>query len=107
MATATHTQNEILWSLSPAKKHTRERIYSGREETVLVTATILNPIPPTGAVTVQLLRNGVLAPDGVLQKQDAVTSRTWFLQGVKTLDLVTRNQVYCSGSYAISVLISD
>jgi hypothetical protein len=32
----------------------------------------LNPIPPTGAVTVQLLRNGVAAPDGVLQKLDAV-----------------------------------
>jgi len=91
MATATHTQNEIQRSLSPAQKHVRERIYSGQEETVMVTVTILNPIPPTGAVTVQLLRNGVPAPDGVLQKLFAVTSRTWFLRGVKTLDLVTRH----------------
>jgi len=26
---------------------------------------------------------------------------------VKTLDLVTRDRIYCSGSYAISVLIPD
>lgn len=73
----------------------------------MVTVTILNPTPPTGAVTVQLLRNGAAAPDGVLQKLDAATSRTWFLSGVRTLDLVTRNRIYCSGSYAVSVVISD
>jgi hypothetical protein len=73
----------------------------------MVTVTILNPIPPAGAVTVQLLRNGALAPDGVLQKLDAVTSRTWFLRSVKTLDLITRDRVYCSGGYAISVLIPE
>jgi hypothetical protein len=105
MATATHTQNEILWSLSPANRHIRERIYSGREETVMVSVTILNPMPRRGHRAAAA--NGVVVPDGVLQKLDAVTSRIWFLRGVRTLDLVTRNRIYCSGSYAISVLISD
>ncbi len=41
--TATHVENEIIWSLSPALKHTRERIYSGREETIVVTVTIYIP----------------------------------------------------------------
>jgi hypothetical protein len=36
---------------------------------------------------------------------NAVTSRTWFLTGVKTLDLVARDKTYCSGHHAISVLL--
>jgi hypothetical protein len=105
MTTTTHTQDEILWSLSPAQRHTKERIYSGKEETVVLTVTIVNPIPPSGAVTVELLRNGAAVPDGVLMKLNAVTSRTWFLTGVKTLDLVARDKTYCSGYHAISVLL--
>ncbi len=42
-------------------------------------------------------------PNGVLDKRNAVTSRTWLLFDVKTLDLVTKGKVYCSGVYAISV----
>jgi hypothetical protein len=40
----------------------------------------------------------------VITKLKAVTSRTWFLKGVKTLDLVSRDNAYCSGSYAITVV---
>jgi hypothetical protein len=105
MTPTTHTQDEILWSLSPAQKHTKERIYSGKEETIVLTVTIVNPIPPAGAVTVELLRNGAAVPDGVLNKLNAVTSRTWFLTGVRTLDLVARDKTYCSGQHAISVLL--
>lgn len=105
MMPTTHTQDEILWSLSPAQKHTQERIYSGKKETVVLTVTIANPIPPMGAVTVELLRNGAAVPDGVMNKLNGVTSRTWFLTGVKTLDLVARDRTYCSGSHAISVLL--
>lgn len=103
MTTATHTQNEILWSLSPAKNHKTERIYSGRKEIIVLTVTVLNPIPPAGAVIVELRRNGGAVPDGVVNKLNAVTSRTWFLRTVKTLDLISRDQTYSSGSYAISV----
>ena len=105
MTIATHTQDEVLWSLSPAQRHTKERIYSGKEETVVLTVTIINPIPPSGAVTVELLRNGAAVPNGVLKKLNAITSRTWFLPEVSTLDLVSRDTTYCSGSYAISVLL--
>lgn len=105
MTPTTHNQDEILWSLSPAQKHTKERIYSGQEETIVLTVTIDNPIPPLGAVKVELLRNGAAVPDGVLNKLNAVTSRTWFLTGVKTLDLVARDRTYSSGQHAISVLL--
>jgi hypothetical protein len=103
MTTATHTQNQILWSLSPANNHKTERIYSGRKETIVLTVTVLNPIPPAGAVIVELRLNGGAVPDGVVNKLNAVTSRTWFLRNVKTLDLVSRDQTFSSGSYAISV----
>lgn len=46
MTKATHDQNTVSWSLSPAQKHTKERLYSGKDETVVLTVTILNPIPP-------------------------------------------------------------
>ena len=103
MQAATHTQDKVEWSLSPAQDHVRERIYSGRKETVLLTVTVQNPIPPSGAAKVELLVNGAATPNGVLDKRNAVTSRTWLLFGVKTLDLVTKGKVYCSGEYAISV----
>jgi hypothetical protein len=103
MTTTTHTQNGISWSLSPAQNHKTERIYSGRKETIMLTVTVQNPIPPAGAVTVELRRNGGAVPDGVVNKLNAVTSRTWFLRNVKTLDLVSHDQTYCSGGYAISV----
>jgi hypothetical protein len=105
MTTTTHNQDEILWSLSPAQRHTKERLYSGKEETVVLTVTIVNPFPPAGAVTVELLRNGAAVSDGVLTKLNAVTSRPWFLTGVKTLDLVARDKTYSSGQHAISVLL--
>jgi hypothetical protein len=105
--TATHVENQIIWSLSPALKHTRERIYSGREETIVVTVTILDPIPPAGAVTVELRRNGGAVPDGVMNKLNSVTSRTWYFTGVKTLDLISRDKIYSSGSYAISVILPN
>jgi hypothetical protein len=38
-----------------------------------------------------------------VNKLNAVTSRTWFLRNVKTLDLISRDQTFSSGSYAISV----
>jgi hypothetical protein len=98
MTTATHVEDEILWSLSPALRESKTRIYSGREETIVLTVTVLNPIPPAGAVTVELRRNGGAVPDGVINKLNAVISRTWFLTGVKTLDLVTRDKIYSSGS---------
>jgi hypothetical protein len=69
------------------------------------TVTIVNPIPPAGAVKVELLRNGAAVPDGILNKLNGVTSRTWFLTGVKTLDLVARDKIYSSGQHAISVLL--
>jgi hypothetical protein len=90
MATATHTAAEILWSLSP--------------ETVVLTVTVLNPIPPAGAVKIELRKNGAAVPDGLITKLNAVTSRTWFLKGVKKLDLVSRDGKYCSGSHAITVM---
>ena len=105
MSTATHVENEVTWSLSPALKENKTRIYSGREETVVLTVTVLDPIPPAGAVTVELRRNGGAVPDGVINKMNAAISRTWFLTGVKTLDLVTRDKIYCAGSYAISVIL--
>ena len=104
MATATHTAAEILWSLSPAQKHKQERLYSGQQETVVLTVTVLNPIPPAGAVKIELLKNGAAVPDGLINKLNAITSRTWFLKGVKTLDLVSRDNTYCSGSCAITVV---
>src|SRR5262249_18158107 len=96
MTPTTHTQDEILWSLSPAQKHTTERIYSGNEETVVLTVTIVNPAPPAGAVKVELLRNGAAGPDGGLNKLNAGTSRTWFFTGVKTLDLFAPGKTYSS-----------
>ncbi|HEY7292503.1 MAG TPA: hypothetical protein VH583_21885 [Vicinamibacterales bacterium] len=105
MATATHVEDEVPWSLSPALKEIRTRIYSGREETIVLTVTVLNPIPPAGAVSVELRKNGGAVPDGVINKLNAVISRTWFLTGVKTLDLVARDKTYSSGSYAISVIL--
>ena len=104
MATATHTAAEILWSLSPAQRHKQERLYSGQQETVVLTVTVLNPMPPMGAVKVELRKNGAAVPNGLITKLNAVTSRTWFLKGVKTLDLVGRDNVYCSGSHAITVV---
>jgi hypothetical protein len=103
MLTATHTQDKIEWSLSPEQKQVRERIYSGRRETVLLTVTILNPIPPAGAAAVELLVNGAATANGVLDKRFGITSRTWLLFGVKTLDLQAKSKGYCSGEYAISV----
>jgi len=41
MATATHTAAEILWSLSPAQRHKQERLYSGQQETVVLTVTVV------------------------------------------------------------------
>jgi hypothetical protein len=105
--TATHVEDQISWSLSPALKETSQRIYSGREEMIVVTVTIIDPIPPAGAVTVELRRNGGAVPDGVMKKLNAVMSRTWFLTGVKTLDLVTRDKIYSAGSYAISVILPN
>jgi len=51
------------------------------------------------------MRNGAAVSDGALNKLNAVTSRTWFLTGVKTLDLVARDKTYSSGQHAISVLL--
>ena len=106
MATATHTADEVLWSLTPPKER-QTRIYSGREETIVLTVTVSNPFPPTGNVKVELRRNGAAVPDGVINKTNAQISRTWFLMGVHTLDLITRDRVYCSGSYAISVILPN
>ena len=106
MATATHTEDEVLWSLSPPKER-QTRIYSGQEETIVLTVTVYNPTPPTGAVRVELRRNGAAVSDGLINKVSAEISRTWFLTGVKTLDLITRDRVYCSGSYAISVILPN
>jgi hypothetical protein len=105
MTVATHTQDKIEWSLTPAQDHTQERIYSGRKETVLLTVTILNPVPPAGTSKVEMLVNGNPAPNGLLNKRNAVTSRTWLLTGVKTIDLVARSKNYSSGEYAVSVLV--
>jgi hypothetical protein len=41
----------------------------------------------------------------LLNKLNAVTSRTWLLTGVRTIDLVSRDKTYRSGSHAITVLI--
>jgi hypothetical protein len=103
MLTATQTQDKVEWSLSPEQKQVRERIYSGRSETVLLTVTIQNPIPPAGAASIELLVNGAATANGVLNKQFGATSRTWLLFGVKTLDLQAKSKGYCSGQYAISV----
>jgi hypothetical protein len=43
----------------------------------------------------------------VINKPNAVISRMWFLTGVKTLDLVARDKIYCAGSYAISVILPN
>ena len=104
MATATHTAADISWSLSPAQKNKQERLYSGQKETVVLTVTVLNPTPPAGAVKIELLKNGAAIPDGLIDKLNAVTSRTWFLEGVKTLDLVSRDNTFSSGSCAITVV---
>jgi hypothetical protein len=106
MATATHTEDEVLWSLTPPKER-QTRIYSGQEETIVLTVTVENPFPPTGAVRVELRRNGAAVADGLINKVNAEISRTWFLTGVKTLDLIARDRVYCSGSYAISVILPN
>ncbi len=42
-----------------------------------------------------------------MNKLNAVTSRTWYLTGVKTLDLVSRDKIYSTGSYAISVILPN
>ena len=105
--TATHVENLVPWTLSPALKETSQRIYSGREETIVLTVTITAPDPPAGAVTVELRRNGGAVPDGVMNKLNSVTSRTWYLTGVKTLDLISRDKIYSSGSYAISVILPN
>jgi len=106
MATATHTEDKVEWSLTPPKER-QTRIYSGQEETIVLTVTVLNPFPPTGAVRVELRRNGAAVSDGLIDKVNAVISRTWFLTGVKTLDLVARDRVFCTGSYAISVILPN
>ena len=106
MATATHTEDEVLWSLSPPKER-QTRIYSGREETVVLTVTVTSPFPPTGAVKVELRRNGAAVPDGLIDKVSSDISRTWFLTGVRTLDLIARDKVFCSGRYAISVILPN
>ena len=103
--TATHVEDQIVWTMSPALRETTQRIYSGREETIVVTVTILDSGPPAGAVTVELRRNGGAIPDGVMKKVNAMISRTWFLTGVKTLDLVARDKIYSTGMYAISVIL--
>src|SRR5262252_6808936 len=105
--TATHVEDLVPWTLSPALKETSQRIYSGREETVVLTVTITAPDPPAGAVTVELRRNGGAVPDGVMKKINAVISRTWCLRGVKTLDLVARDRTYSAGTYAISVILPN
>jgi hypothetical protein len=47
------------------------------------------------AVPVELRKNGAAVPNGLITKLNAVTSRTWF---------VSRDNAYCSGSYAITVV---
>ncbi len=42
-----------------------------------------------------------------MKREETLTSRAWSLRGVKTLDLVTRDGVDCSGGYAMSVLTPD
>ena len=106
MATATHTENKVDWTLTPPKEK-ETRIYSGQEEMIVLTVTVINPFPPAGAVRVELLRNGAAVPDGLINKVNAGISRTWFLTGVKTLDLVARDSVYCTGTYAISVILPN
>ena len=86
------------------QKHIKERLYSGREELILITVTFVNPIPPTGAGLVELIVNGAAISDGVLDKKNSITSRTWLLSGVKTIDLFARDKNYSSGEYALSVL---
>jgi hypothetical protein len=105
--TATHVEDLVPWTLSPALKETSQRIYSGREEMIVLTVTITAPDPPAGAVTVELRRNGGAVPDGVMKKLNAIISRTWFLTGVKTLDLVARDRTYSAGTYAISVILPN
>jgi hypothetical protein len=78
MATATHTAAEILWSLSPAQRHKQERLYSGQQETVVLTVTVLNPMPPMGAVKVELRKNGVAVPNAKL--------RAWLEHGGETIN---------------------
>ena len=106
IATATHAENRVDWTLTPPKEK-KTRIYSGQEETIVLTVTVQNPGPPAGAVKVELLRNGAAVPDGLIDKVNATISRTWFLTGVKTLDLVARDKVYCTGTYAISVILPN
>lgn len=106
MSRATHVEDEVSWSLSPAAKERVTRIYSGRAETIVLTVTIANPTPPAGAVTVELRRNGAAVADGVINKRNGLISRTWYLTGVRTLDLVARDKTYSSGSYAITVIVT-
>ena len=90
--------------LSCAETQAGKALLGSTHETVVLTVTVLNPIPPAGAVKIELRKNGAAVPDGLITKLNAVTSRTWFLKGVKRLDLVSRDGKYCSGSHAITVM---
>ena len=104
VATHVHAADVALWSLSTEHKHTKERLFSGgMGETVVLSISIVNPMP--GPFTVEIMANGHSVPDGVLDKKRGITSRTWKLKNVKTIDLRARTKGYCSGRYAISVTL--
>ena len=106
MTTATHTQNEILWSLSPAKRHKTERIGTGRKETIVLTVTVLNPISAGRCGYRGAAAKRWRCPGWSCEQTECGDIQNLVLRDVKTLDLVSRDQTYSSGSYAISVLIS-
>jgi hypothetical protein len=51
------------------------------------------------------LVNGASISNGVLEKKQGITSRTWLLTEVKTIDLMACEKEYCSGDYGISVVL--
>jgi len=92
---ATHQGKFVIGATDPI-----DRIYSGQEETVLLTVQC----PSTAGGALRVLVNGSPVSNGTVENTGLET-RTFFLLGVKIIDLEWLKGGDLSGQHTISVYL--
>ncbi len=96
---ATHQGNFIIGTSDPI-----DRIYSGQEETLLLTVCCPSIIGASGGGTLRVLVNGNPIPNGTIDNTGLET-RTFLLHAVKIIDLEWLKGGELSGQHTVSVFL--
>ena len=96
---ATHQGYFIIGTSDPI-----DRIYSGHEETLLLTVQCPSIVGGTGSGSLRVLVNGSPIPNGTINNTGLET-RTFLLHAVKIVDLEWQSGADLSGQHTISVFL--